>query len=139
MILIADQQKAMRLPLAKIRQLAGAVLAGEGARGRSVSLAFVDNERIRDVNRRFLKHDFATDVLSFLLEDEIDRVFGELVVSTEFASAEARKRGIAAQQEVLRYVAHGLLHLLGYDDATPAKKRVMWKRQEGYLKGLRGR
>ncbi len=137
MILIADQQKAIRLPLAKIRRLARAVLAGEGVGDRSVSLAFVDNERIRDVNRRFLRHNFATDVLSFLLEDEIDRVFGELVISTEFAAAEAKKRGLAVQQEVLRYVAHGILHLLGYDDATPAKKRVMWKRQEAYLKGVR--
>jgi len=138
-ILIADRQKAVRLPSAKIRRLAKAVLDGEGAGDRSVSLAFVDNERIRDVNRRFLKHDFATDVISFLLEDEIDRVFGELVISTEYAAGEAKRRGIPVEEEVLRYVAHGLLHLLGYDDVTPARKRAMWRRQEAYLRRLRGR
>jgi probable rRNA maturation factor len=138
-ILIADQQKAIRLPVARIRRLAKAVLDGERVGDRSLSLAFVDNERIRDVNRRFLKHDFATDVLSFLLEDGIDRVFGELVISTEFAAGEAKKRRISVEQELLRYVAHGILHLLGYDDVTPAKKRAMWRRQEAYLRRSRGR
>lgn len=133
-ILIADEQRALRLPAARIRRLASLVLAGEGMAGATLSLAFVDDRRIREVNRKFLEHDYATDVIAFLLEDAADEVFGEVVVSTDTARAEARKRGIPLEEELLRYVAHGILHLMGYDDATPAKKRALWRRQEAYLR-----
>ncbi|MEK9137871.1 MAG: rRNA maturation RNase YbeY, partial [Bacteroidota bacterium] len=94
-------------------------------------LAFVDNREIRKINRTFLKHDFATDVLSFLLGD--GNLLGEVVISTEYAAREAKRHGLAVEEELLRYVAHGTLHLLGYDDVTAAKKKVMWSKQEGYL------
>jgi probable rRNA maturation factor len=109
------------------------VLEGEGLPDVSLSFAFVDNRAIRKVNRKFLKHDYATDVLSFALNDGRDDVFGEVVISTEYAAAEARRRRISREEEVLRYVVHGVLHLAGYDDRTPARKREMWKRQERYL------
>ena len=133
MILIADQQDIVRLPVARIRKLAGLVLSGEGRPGVTLSLAFVDDRAIRAVNRRFLSHDYATDVISFLLEDPQDDLFGEVVVSTQYAAREAGRRRISVAEEVQRYVAHGILHLLGYDDTTTAKKRRMWRRQEDYL------
>jgi probable rRNA maturation factor len=55
------------------------------------------------------------------------------VISTEYAMAEAKARGIAAAEELLRYVAHGILHLAGYDDHAPADRRKMWRRQEMYV------
>ena len=55
------------------------------------------------------------------------------MISTDYAAAEARKRRIPVEEELLRYVAHGVLHLLGYDDHAPADKRRMWERQERYL------
>lgn len=127
-IAIADEQRALRLPLGRVRRLAEAVMAGEGLAG-TLSIAFVGNRRMRSINRRFLKHDFATDVLSFPL-GEGD---GELVISTEYAVGEARTRRIPVEEELLRYVAHGILHLAGYDDHAPAARKRMWARQEEYL------
>ncbi len=126
MIAIADEQKRVRLPAAAIRRLARSL-----ARGRSLSIAFTTNAAIRKINRKFLGHDYATDVLSFPLGGD---PWGELVISAEYARAEARRRGIPVEEELLRYVAHGILHLLGYDDHRPSDRRRMWARQERELR-----
>jgi len=132
-IRIADEQRVLKLPVALLRSTARAVMRGERLAG-DVSLAFVDNRRIREINRRFLGHDFATDVISFPLGGA-----AELVISTEYARAEARSRGIAVEEELRRYVVHGLLHLAGYDDHAPAARRKMWARQESYVASTTGR
>jgi probable rRNA maturation factor len=131
MIHLTNEQSRMRIPSLKVRRLA-AQIAGK----RSVSIAFVTNAAIRKINKRFLKHDFATDVISFPLGTDL---LGELVISAEFAVGEAAKRKIPVEEELLRYVAHGILHLLGYDDHRPADRAEMWKRQERELSRVLGR
>jgi rRNA maturation RNase YbeY len=64
-----------------------------------------------------------------------DDVEAEVVVSAERALAEARSRGLPPQGELLLYCIHGLLHLAGYEDATPAGRRRMWRRQLRHLAG----
>jgi probable rRNA maturation factor len=130
MIHLTNEQDKVRIPAAKVRRIAAAIL-----KKRSVSIAFVTDAAIRKINRRFLNHDFATDVLSFPLgptkgEGSGGDLFGELVISAEYAFSEAAKRKIPVEEELLRYVVHGLLHLLGYDDHAPAARARMWKRQE---------
>lgn len=132
MIYIANLQKAHPIPAAKIRRLASRILRGEKSNASSLSFAFVGNREIRKINRKFLRHDYATDVLSFRIDGDI---FGEVVVSAQYAAAEARKRRISQEEELLRYVAHGVLHLLGYDDHAPRDRKKMWEKQEAYLRG----
>lgn len=129
MIHLTNEQSRLPIPSAKVKRLATQLLGK-----KSLSIAFVTNAAIRKINKQFLKHDFATDVLSFPLGTDL---FGELVISPEYAIGEARKRGIPAEEELLRYVAHGILHLLGYDDHEPADRKRMWARQERELKKLR--
>ncbi len=124
---VAVEQRRVKVPVAEVRALARRIL---GPR-RSVSIAFVTDAASRRINQRFLGHDYPTDVISFPLGTDL---FGELVISAEFARREARERGIPVGEELLRYVAHGLLHLLGYDDHHPAERRRMWARQERELK-----
>jgi probable rRNA maturation factor len=125
MIHLTDEQSAVPIPAAKVRRLAAQILGK-----RNLSVAFVTNAAIRKINRKYLGHDFATDVLSFPLGTDL---VGELVISAEYARGEARARGIPVEEELLRYVAHGILHLLGYDDHRPADRARMWKRQEREL------
>jgi probable rRNA maturation factor len=122
MIHLTNEQSRVPIPAAKVRRLATQILGQ-----RNLSIAFVTNAAIRKINRRFLRHDFATDVISFPLGTDL---VGELVISAEYAAAEARSRKIPVEEELLRYVAHGILHLLGYDDHRPADRKTMWKRQE---------
>jgi probable rRNA maturation factor len=126
MIAISDEQRRVPIPEADIRRLAARLL-----KGRSLSIAFVTDAAIRKINRRFLGHDWATDVISFPLDSDL---LGELVISAPHARAEARKRGIPEREELLRYVVHGILHLLGYDDHAPSERKRMWARQERELR-----
>lgn len=120
---VSVEQRRVKVPVPKVRALARRILGKD----RSVSIAFVTDAASRRINRRFLKHDYPTDVISFPLGSDL---FGELVISADFARRESRERGIPVAEELLRYVAHGLLHLLGYDDRRPADRRRMWARQE---------
>ena len=131
MVEIANRQARVPIPSEKVRRLARR-LAG----GRALSIAFVTNAAIRKINRKFLRHDFATDVLSFPLGGD---PWGELVISAEYARDEARRRGLPVEEELLRYVAHGILHLLGYDDHDPASKKRMWARQEREVRKALGK
>lgn len=125
MIHLTNEQTRVPIPSARVRRLATQILGR-----RNLSIAFVTNAAIRKINKRFLRHDFATDVISFPLDTDL---VGELVISAEYASGEARARKIPVEEELLRYVAHGILHLLGYDDHEPADRKRMWKRQEKEL------
>jgi len=129
-IYLTNEQKKVSIPAAKVRRLAGQILGK-----KNLSIAFVTNAAIRKINRRFLNHDFATDVISFPLDSDL---VGELVISAEYAVGEAAKRKIPVEEELLRYVAHGVLHLLGYDDHRPADRKRMWARQERELRRILG-
>ena len=128
MIHLTNEQAKVPVPSGKVRRLAVQIIGK-----KNLSIAFVTNAAIRKINRRFLKHDFATDVISFPLDSDL---LGELVISAEYAVSEAAKRKIPVEEELLRYVAHGILHLLGYDDHRPADKARMWARQERELRKI---
>lgn len=90
-----------------------------------ISIAIVDDEAIHDLNRRYLDHDYPTDVLSFTLAEEGSHLEGQLVVSIDTAAAQAAEYGWRTEDELLLYVVHGTLHLVGYDDATPELRADM--------------
>jgi len=136
MIRIANRQGKVKVPAAGVRRLARRLLGT-----RDLSLAIVTDAEIRRLNRRFLGHDRATDVLSFRLDGGPSGkkgFLGEVVVSADTAAREARRRRLPVDEELLRYVAHGILHLLGYDDRRPRDRARMWARQEGELRKLAG-
>ena len=93
-----------------------------------MSLLLTDDRRIRAINKRFLKHDYATDVVSFDT--------GDIVVSAEYARRYARENGIPFREELARYLVHGTLHLLGYDDKKKKDFKEMHARQEKLLKKI---
>ena len=136
MIAIRNLQGRIRLPRGDVERLVRTVLRGEGAPALRLSIVFVGSGRIRAINRRFLGRDRTTDVIAFALggPSRAAGVDGEVVVSADRAVLEARRRGIAVREELLRYVVHGVLHLLGHDDRTPALRKLMWAKQEAYLR-----
>jgi probable rRNA maturation factor len=131
---ICDVQASLRINRDALVQLVRGVLSGEGVDHASISLALVDNATILGVNRRHLGHDWPTDVISFLLSEEGDaELTGELVVSAEMAVATATEAGAEPCNELALYVAHGLLHLCGYDDTTEAGAALMRRREDEVL------
>lgn len=111
---IANEQVALSFDAVAFERDVTALAAETGYEG-ALSVAVVDDETIHDVNRRFLEHDWPTDVIAFPLDDGQ----GEVVVSAERALTEARDRGVEPMAELLLYIVHGILHLLGHDDHEP--------------------
>lgn len=136
-IKVADQQQSVAVDRGRLREIARAVLEGEGIETAKISLAFVDNPTIHRLNRQFLDHDEPTDVLTFPLSGPgAKSLDGEVVIGAEVAVAQAADRGHEVQAELSLYVVHGLLHLCGYDDTTPAAARRMRDRERHYLQRL---
>ena len=112
--------------------------------GKALSVAVVNDSRMRKLNASFARTDAATDVLAFPLEEgrggqsgapwgEEDAV-GEIVVSGESARREAAAREVEPEAELALYVAHGVLHLLGYDDQTDADRKRMYRKESQLLR-----
>ncbi len=138
MIPVANRQRRVKVTARDVRAVVTAVFEAEGGGEPDVSVALVNDAVIREVNREHLDHDWATDSIAFSYADDPspDAVSGEVVVSGETALREAEARGTDPRHELLLYVAHGTLHLLGWDDDTPARRRRMNARAADILAGL---
>lgn len=135
---------------------------GEGIRGREVSIVFVDDAYMSELNGRYRGVRRATDVLAFPLSDAgpgggrrgqdgtglrsqrvrgpravEDDLLGEVYISTERAIDQARRHHVALSEEVSRLIVHGLLHLFGYRDDAPSSRRELIRRQESFLRANR--
>jgi probable rRNA maturation factor len=130
---VSDEQPIPAADHERLRAAVSAVLCGAGLEEAEVSLAIVDDATIHALNRQYLSHDEPTDVLSFLLEREAGRLEGEIVVSRETAAKSAPAYGWRAEDELLLYVIHGALHLVGFDDNTPDAAAEMRRREQHYL------
>ena len=139
----------------RILQAAVAVLELECVNSAEISLAIVDSIQMQELNRRHLNHDYDTDVLSFLLDetfasekpaesdpDSPERrgrgkiIEGEVIACAGMAEKTAAKFGWSPIDEMVLYMVHGLLHLVGYDDLSPAERRIMRSRERSVLHHL---
>ena len=131
---VNNQQTAISADVGRIVELVRAVLQGEAVQSATISVALVDDITIRRLNRQYLDHDYATDVLSFPLQDEGGYLEGEIVVSGQTAARMAGEYGWSAAEELMLYTVHGCLHLVGYDDATDEQRTQMRRAEQDYLK-----
>ncbi|WP_078432375.1 rRNA maturation RNase YbeY [Metabacillus halosaccharovorans] len=112
--------------------------------GAELSVTFVTNERIQEVNREYRDKDQPTDVISFALEEmsegELEivggdqpRVLGDIIISIPRAREQAEEYGHSFMRELGFLSVHGLLHLLGYDHMTDSEEKVMFTKQKEIL------
>ena len=133
-VAITSTQRAVRVPRKRIVQLAEHLARQEGVRLAQVDVAAVAAGEMAALNRRYLGCAGSTDVLSFDLSDELSEgLVVQVIVCGDIAAGEAPRHGHSAARELLLYVAHGLLHLVGYDDATPRLASRMHARAEQLL------
>jgi probable rRNA maturation factor len=134
---IASPQDKIELPFAQLREASRVVLESEGVKEAKISLAFVDNQTIHGINKRFLEHDEPTDVITFPMSVfGANKLEGELVIGVEIALEQSQQRGHALAAELCLYVIHGLLHLCGYDDLKPDDAAEMRTKERQYLQAL---
>ncbi len=109
-----------------------------------VSISFVDNDEIQEINKTYRDKDQPTDVISFALEDEFEgeveiigvelpRVLGDIIISVDMAKVQAEEYNHSFKRELGFLAVHGFLHLLGYDHMNEADEAKMKQRQEEVL------
>lgn len=99
--------------------------------GKKASFVFSDNSFIAELSKKYFNKNEATDVIAFPLADREDPAYlGEVVVSVEEAVNAAANLGLDWQRELLLYLVHGMLHLLGFEDKSAAGRQEMRKKEE---------
>ena len=101
-----------------------AVAASYGKRGCAISYIFVDDEKILEVNRQYLGHDYYTDIITFDY-CEGDVISGDLFISLDTVRTNAERVGATYEEELHRVIIHGILHLCGINDKGPGEREIM--------------
>ena len=97
-------------------------------------MALITDERMHELNRQFLQHDYPTDVLTFPgAETDPRHLIGEIILSVDTASRMANELGVSLEGELLLYFIHGILHLQGFDDLTETEAPQMRKMEQHFL------
>lgn len=112
-----------------------AVAASYGRRVGNIAYIFVDDEEILRVNRQFLQHDYYTDIITFD-DSTTTRISGDLFISLDTVRSNAEGLGVPYQQELLRVIIHGILHLCGINDKGPGEREIMEAAEEKALERL---
>ena len=152
-VLIQKEQKA-GAGIKEIKRLAREVLKDLGCRDNAeLSILLTDNKGIQELNKRYLKKDKPTDVLSFSMYEiplsvSVVRVrkntvteyghgsrflLGDIVISIETAKTQAKEDGVALYEEIARLLIHGILHLFGFDHEKSSKEAQRMKKEEERL------
>ncbi len=96
----------------------------------------MSDEELLEINRASLKHDYLTDVITFEIERNDESLESEIYISVERALENAKRFKRTADLEIIHLVIHGVLHLAGYTDKTPAGRKQMRTRERWYLATL---
>ncbi len=121
-----------------IIEAARGALSEAGGRLDAVGIALVDDERIRDLNMRYLGREGVTDVIAFEAEKGPDGITGEVIISVDTAYRQAAELGHSADEELCVLVAHGVLHVLGYEDYDESSRAEMNRLQQEVLQRVEG-
>jgi probable rRNA maturation factor len=129
--------RRLPLPPGVVRRVVTAVLRGERRRA-FVSVTFLGREAMRRLNARHKGRDEPTDVIAFSLKEPDGGTVGDVYLCRWVAAREARARGIPLEQELVRLLIHGTLHVLGRDhpEGPERTRSAMWRRQERYVEAL---
>lgn len=143
---INNAQQIANIDLERLERVSEATLREEGVKSAEVSVAIIDSDTMQRLNREHLGHDYDTDVLSFLFDSDEDEsasadlprgrgksIDGEVLIGAGTAARVAKEFGWSVEDEVILYLVHGLLHLVGYDDLTETEKTLMRQREIFHL------
>ena len=112
------------------------VAESHGRIARTLSYVFCDDEKILEVNRQYLQHDYYTDIITFdYCEGEV--IAGDLIISLDTVRSNAEQLGKDYDEELHRVIIHGVLHLCGIDDKGPGEREIMEAAEDEALAMLR--
>jgi probable rRNA maturation factor len=112
------------------------IAASEKKKIKNLAYNFCSDQELLQINQHFLKHNTYTDIITFDYCEE-DLIIGEIYISTDRLMENAEKHRVLFQEEMLRVLAHGLLHLCGYKDKTPEHQKKMRAAEERAIKAFK--
>lgn len=142
-IFITNRQAIASLDIPSLRRTVRRILKQLGRERDEISILLVEDREIRDLNRAYLKRNRPTNVIAFpMLEGPFRKiqpqVLGDVVISVETASRDAKKEGLTFNDEILFLLIHGILHLLGYDhEGSAVQARRMGQKQREIFHALK--
>ena len=125
--MITYNAEDISMPAIKKREMNAwikAVAQKYGRRVGDIGYMFVSDEKILEVNRQYLGHDYYTDIITFDY-DEGDRINGDIVISLDTVATNAEQYGKTYEDELHRVIIHGILHLCGINDKGPGEREIM--------------
>mgnify|MGYP002644526779 CR=1 FL=1 len=138
---VTYQTEGIKMPEIKKRETTEwikAVAASYGKRLGEIAYIFCSDEKILEVNRQYLQHDYYTDIITFDY-CEGDRLSGDLFISLDTVRTNAEQFGASYDNELHRVIIHGILHLCGINDKGPGEREIMeaaenFAKEQGYHK-----
>ena len=125
--MITYNSEKVKMPKIKKRETTAWIKQVAQSYGKKVGdsgYMFVDDEKILEVNREYLQHDYYTDIITFdYCED--DELNGDLVISLDTVRTNAELFGKTYEEELYRVIIHGVLHLIGINDKGPGEREIM--------------
>lgn len=135
MITFQNTSKFKVKDLRKKKLWLNSISKNEGKEIESLSFLFVDDEEMLKYNKKYLQHESYTDVITF--DSSVDKkVAGDIIISLERVNDNAKFYQVSYNYELQRVMAHGLLHLLGYNDKNKEEKKIIRKKENYYLSDI---
>ena len=125
--MITYQTDGVKMPAIKRREISAwikSVAQDLGKKVGDIAYIFCDDEKILEVNREYLQHDYYTDIITFdYTEGNI--ISGDLFISLDTVLSNSEQLGVTYEQELRRVIIHGILHLCGINDKAPGEREIM--------------
>ena len=132
MITFQNTSKFKVKDLRKKKLWLNSISNNEGKKIESLSFLFVDDEEMLKYNKKYLQHESYTDVITFDSSKD-KKIAGDIIISLERVNDNAKFYQVSYNYELQRVMAHGLLHLLGYNDKNKEEKKIIRKKENYYL------
>jgi rRNA maturation RNase YbeY len=135
MITFQNTSKFKVKDLRKKKLWLNSISNNEGKKIESLSFLFVDDEEMLKYNKKYLQHESYTDVITFDSSED-KKIAGDIIISLERVNDNAKFYQVSYNYELQRVMAHGLLHLLGYNDKNKEEKKIIRKKENYYLDSI---
>lgn len=117
----------------RIKRLVATLFLLEKTAVKNLDIIFCNDAFLLEMNQQFLDHDYYTDIITFDMSEDAGGVVGEVYISVETARLNAKRYNVLINNELLRLVVHGSLHLCGYSDKKKQDKLLMSSKENEYL------
>lgn len=135
MITFQNTSKFKVKDLRKKKIWLNSISKNEGKEIVNLNFLFVDDKEMLKYNKKYLQHESYTDIITF--DNSLNnKIAGDIVISLERVNENAKYYQVSYKYELERVMAHGLLHLLGYNDKNKEEKKIIRKKENYYLKNL---